>query len=104
MLIQPDQIQLRGEYACSPQIYADEHREQEELFKLKDNVGVRTNENELAMNEAKLENKDEDSSFQSSQIWNSSTMAQQRKFHSLKNCFEQLAKGTREYAACQHQT
>lgn len=79
MLVQPDQILLR-EQNCSPQIYADEHRG--ELFKLKDHVGTRTNQNELAMNVVKLGNKNEDPSFQSSQIWNSSTMAQQRKLHS----------------------
>lgn len=61
---------------------------EQELFKLKDNIGTRTSENELAINEIKLENKNEDSNFQSRQIWNSSTMALQRKFYSLKNCFE----------------
>lgn len=45
-----------------------------EQFKLKD-IGIWTNENELAMNGVKQENKNEDSDFQSSQIWNSSAMA-----------------------------
>lgn len=49
--------------------------EQEELFKLKDDTGTRTNENELTMNEVELENKNKDSSLQTSQICNSSTMA-----------------------------
>lgn len=48
---------------------------EQELFKLKDNIGTRTSENELAINEIKLENKNEDSNFQSRQIWNSSTTA-----------------------------
>lgn len=50
-----------------------------ELVKLKD-IGIRTNENELAMKGVKQENENQDSDFQSSQIWNSSAMAQQREF------------------------
>lgn len=37
--------------------------DQEELFKL-ENTDTRTNENEFAMNEVKLENKNEDSRYQ----------------------------------------
>lgn len=38
------------------------------LLKLKNNTGTRTNKNELARNEINLENKNKDSSFQSSGI------------------------------------
>lgn len=64
--------------------------EQGELFKLKD-IGAWTNENELAMNGVKQENKNEDSDFHSSQMWNTSAMAQQRQFH-LATAFSSLQK------------
>lgn len=52
--------------------------DQEELFKLK-NTDRRTNENGLAMNEVKLENKSEDSRYQVLQF-----APYQRKFYSFK--------------------
>lgn len=56
--------------------------DQEELFKLK-NTDTRTNKNELAMNEVKLENKSEDSSYQVT-FWNSPTIPYQIKFYLFK--------------------
>lgn len=43
------------------------------------------------MNGVKQENKNEDSDFQSSQMWNTSAMAQQRQFH-LATAFSSLQK------------
>jgi len=38
----------------------------------------------------------------STTVWNSLTIPEQRKEHPYKSCFEEVAKGTTGYTACQY--